>query len=321
MRIAVVGAGAMGSMLAARFSLAGMDVVLLGRPSPHMDAVRERGLTLEEEDGERRLIPLNATDDASAVADRDLVVLLVKAWATAGAVAPLRSHLKAAATLVTLQNGLGNTAAIRAALGSGHEAAIVLGITSQAAWRLAPGLVRHTGRGPTVVGHEDGAADGRLADAAGAFAAAMPPAVAVTDIQRWAWRKLAVNAAINGLTALAGVPNGGIVTDPGLRGAATDLAREVEAVARAKGIELGDVVAAVEEVARATAANRSSMLIDLDAGGPTEVDAIYGIVLRAGAAAGIDTPANRTVAALIRARERDSAKGRTGAAAKGEERR
>lgn len=305
----------MGSLVAARFALVGFDVSLLGRPSAHLSAIRDRGLILAE-GGERRTVPLTATDDPAAVSGHDLVVLLVKAWATAASVAPLAPHLSTQSTLVTLQNGLGNAAAVRSALPPDSRPNVLVGVTSQAALRAEPGVVRHTGTGPTVLGREDGAADGRLADAAGAFAAALPPTVAVTDIERWAWRKLAVNAALNGLTALAGVPNGGILTDPGLRAAAGDLAREVESVARGRGLELGDVVAAVEEVARATAANRSSMLIDLDAGGPTEVEAIYGAVLKAGAATGIDTPANRVVAALLRARAESGAASTAGDAAR-----
>lgn len=296
----------MGSLVAARFAVAGLDVVLLGRPSAHLRSVRAGGLTLEEQNGDRRSVAVTATDASAAVRGRDLVVLVVKAWATTEAVAPLRPYLAPEATIVTLQNGLGNAAAVRASLRPGHDLPVLVGVTSQAALRGAPGVVRHTGQGPTVLGREDGAADGRLADAAGVFAAALPPAVAVTDIERWAWRKLAVNAAINGLTALAGVPNGGILADPGLRAAAADLAREVEAVARAKGFELGDVVATVEDVAQATAENRSSMLVDLEAGGRTEADAIYGALLAEGKRVGTDTPANRVVAALVRARERVS---------------
>jgi len=294
----------MGSLVAGRFALAGLDVLLLGRPSAHLTAVRRRGLLLEEEDGSRHRIPLAAADDPAAVAGRDCALVLVKAWATGEAVAPLRPHLGPAATIVTLQNGLGNAAAIRAALGDGHGAEVLVGVTSQAALRCEPGTVRHTGSGPTVVGREDGTAGGTLARVAEALAAALAAATAVADVERWAWRKLAINAAINGLTALAGIPNGAVLADPALHAAAADLAREVEAVARARGLELGDVVAATEEVARATAANRSSMLLDLEAERRTETDAIYGSVLAAGAAAGIDTPANRLVAALVAARER-----------------
>lgn len=306
-RFVVVGAGAMGSLVAARLALASVAVRLLGRPSPHLAAIAGGGLRLAELDGSVQTVALAATDRSAVAADADVVIVLVKTWATGEALTPLRSRLRAGTMVLSLQNGLGNAAVIRAALGTGPPADVVLGVTSQAALRAAPGVVRHTGVGPTWIGREGGEIDARLRDVADTFSAAGLPTVAVPDVERAVWRKLAVNAAVNGLTALAGVPNGAIVADPGLREAAGILAGEAEAVARGHGLELGDVGAAVDAVARATAANRSSMLRDLERGVRTEVEAIHGALVAAGAAVGIDAPANRVVAALVRARERGRA--------------
>ncbi len=302
-RFVVVGAGAMGSLVAARLALASVAVTLLGRPSEHFAAIRGGDLILVEMDGATRLVPLDVTDRAEVVASAEVVVLLVKAWATCEILAPLRSRLHPDALVLTLQNGLGNAAAIRAALGNRTPVDVAVGVTTQAALRGGAGVVRHTGTGPTLIGRERGEIDARIRAVADTLSAADLPTAAVPDIQRAVWRKLAVNAAINGLTALAGVSNGAIVADPRLREAAGVLAGEVEAVARGHGVELGDVVAAVDEVATATAANRSSMLRDLETGVWTEVDAIHGALVAAGEAVGIDAPANRVVAALVRARE------------------
>lgn len=305
MRFAVIGTGALGSLVAARLALAGYPVAVVDRPgSPHLTAIRRAGLILEEIDGSERTVPLSALGGPEAVAEAAVVVVLVKAWATEAAVAPVAAHLRPGTTLLTLQNGLGNAEAIRRALGATNEAvAVVSGVTSQAAFRLAPGRVRHAGQGPTLIGQADGRSE-RARTIADALTTARLPATVVPDIERHQWRKLAVNAAINGLTALAEVPNGTLIEDPELRHAAALVAREVEAVARARGIELGDVVAAVEQVARATAANRSSMLRDVETGGRTEVDAIHGAVVAAGEAVGVDVPATRVLAALVAARER-----------------
>ena len=303
-RLVVVGAGAMGSLVAARLALASIAVTLLGRPSAHLTAVQTGGLRLEEMDGSPRTVSLAATDDPGEVANADVVVLLVKSWATGEVLAPLRPWLRPDAMVLTLQNGLGNAAAIRAALGDGTTAEILIGVTSQAALRVGPGVVRHTGVGPTMIGRPSGGVDPRLTALAATLSTAALPTAAVPDIERAVWRKLAINAAINGLTALAGVPNGAIAEEQGLREAASVLASEVETVARGQGLELGNVVAAVNEVATATAANRSSMLRDLETGVRTEVDAIHGAIVAAGEKVGIDAPANRVVAALLRARER-----------------
>jgi 2-dehydropantoate 2-reductase len=314
MRVVVLGAGAMGSLVAARLARAGTETTLLGRPSPHLVAIRESGLTIEELDGARRTVWLPIAERAGTVAGADLVVVLVKAWATEEAVAPLRFWLGPGTAILTLQNGLGNAAAIRAALGPGALPEVLVGVTAQAALRLGPGLVRHTGAGATVIGREDGRVDDRLVAVARLFSAAGIETAAVADVEWWVWRKLAVNAAINGLTALAGVANGEIAVDPELRAAAAILAGEVAAVARRRGLDLGDVVAAVDEVARATAANRSSMLQDVEAGRRTEVDAIHGAVAAIGEELGTPAPANRLVAALVRTRERQAAGGRRQAA-------
>ena len=304
MRIVVLGAGAMGSLVAARLALSGADVVLLGRPSDHLSRIERDGLDLIELDGARQTVRLRATADPAVAADVELLVILVKSWATADAIGPLRAYVPAGASVLTLQNGLGNAGQIRTALGEDVPRELLVGITAEAALREHPGQVRHTGTGSAAIGRPDGAVTPRLAAAASAFTAAGLPTVAVPDIERWVWRKLAVNAAINGPTALAGVPNGAIVGDGGLRSAAVILAAEVAAVARARGLKLDHVGAAVDEVARDTAANRSSMLQDLDAGDRTEVEAIYGVMIAEAERLGVGVPASRVVAALVRARER-----------------
>jgi 2-dehydropantoate 2-reductase len=308
-RITVVGAGAMGSLMAARLAAGGNEVVLFGRPSAHVTLVQERGLTLVERDGSQRSVPLMATSDPAEVRGTELVVVLVKAWATAEAATPLREVLTRETAVLTLQNGLGNAATLRSALlNAGVRPSVWMGVTTQAAFRPEPGVVVHTGDGITAIGRRTIGANERLKAIAACFSAAGWSAIAVDDIHRWVWRKLAVNAAINPLTALAGVPNRAISRDAGLRAAAAALATEVVAVANARGvaIDTAEVLAAVEEVARATGDNRSSMLVDLDHGLRTEIDAINGAVVSEGLRLGVKAPANQLMTALIRAREQQA---------------
>lgn len=302
-RIVIVGAGAMGSLLAARLALAEIPVALYSRPSGHLTAVQRDGLVLEEEDGRRARIALPATSHPAILGMAWLVVVLVKTWQTAAALVPLRDLVPADAAVLTLQNGLGNPDAIRDALGPRE---VIVGVTTQAALRTEPGVVRHTGGGLTALGREDGRGDARVTRAVRALNEAGWPAVAVADIERWVWRKLAVNAAINPLTALAGVSNRVVAEEPRLRAQAAALATEVATVAAAHGHDLGGaeaVAALVEEVARATGDNRSSMLRDLERGERTEIEAINGAVVAAGARLGIATPANLLMTELVRARE------------------
>lgn len=316
MRIAVVGAGAMGSLMAGRLAtVAGKgatpestidQVVLLGRPSEHLEAIRANGLTIVERDGSRTSAPVQATADPADVHGCDVVLVLVKSWATTDAVAPIRTGLNRDSIVITLQNGLGNAAAIRAALlNDGVRPHVYLGVTTQAAMRTAPGEITHTGSGITALGRRANPANTQLRDIATAIASSGMQTVAVDDIHRWVWRKLAVNAAINPLTALGGVQNRAISTDPWLRTAAETLAREVVTVGKAAGvkIDVNEVLAAVDEVARSTGENRSSMLVDLEAGIPTEIDAINGAVVSEARRHAIKVPANQLMTALIRARE------------------
>jgi 2-dehydropantoate 2-reductase len=302
----------MGSLMAGRLAAVTgpgkpvEDVVLFARPSPHLDAIQARGLTIVERGGARTVIPVTATSDPSLVEGCDVVLVLVKAWASAAAVAPLQPFLNRDTIVVTLQNGLGNASALRAALlRDGMRPHVYLGVTTQAAMRVEPGVIVHSGSGITAIGRRANPVNASLSAIAQAMSGASLQTVAVDDIHRWVWRKLAVNAAINPLTALGGVENRAIASDPGLKTAAETIAREVVAVGKASGvkIDVAEVLAAIEDVARSTGDNRSSMLVDLETGLPTEIDAINGAIVAEARRHAIKVPANQVMTALVRARE------------------
>ncbi len=308
-RIAIVGAGALGSLIAARLADFEIPVVLINRPSPHLDLIRGDGLRLIEQDGSERRIRVPVASDPAAIAECAVAIVAVKTWATEAALRSLVDWLPRSIWVATLQNGIDNDARIRAALGP--DVRLALGTTSLGATRQEPGVVRSGGTGPTLFGVPSQAPPAELRALGARFAAVGMPAAAIAGIEQAIWRKLAVSAAINGLTALAEAPNGAIVDDPELRAASFAIAREVESVAHAEGNDIGDVERAVCAVARATATNRSSMWQDLEAGNPTEVEAIYGAIVARAARHGIDVPAIRTVAAILRARSRADEKERS----------
>jgi 2-dehydropantoate 2-reductase len=302
MHVVILGPGALGSLLGAALADAGHEVVLLGRQSPHLSALRQDGLRLTTRSGEIRRLRIEATADPASAARADTIVVLVKTPHTAEAASAIAPYVRPEQAVLTLQNGLGNAERLREALGPGPR--ILAGTTSQAAMRTAPGVVVHTGQGPTLIGYSNQEDAGIAKNLAKHFTDAGWPSAATCDIQRWLWRKAAINAAINGLTALGGFPNGVIADDPDLIDSAELIAEEAAEVARAQGIELGPMRRHVLETAAATADNRSSMLQDMEAGRRTEVASIHGAILAAGAAHGIETPAIRVMAALIQARER-----------------
>jgi 2-dehydropantoate 2-reductase len=201
-------------------------------------------------------------------------------------------------------------------------ARVAVGVTFEGATLLGPGEVRHAGRGPTLVGacpengltpqpplptadrgrQERGSEADRLAAFADLLCRAGFDARVVTDIEGVLWGKAIVNAAINPLTALWRVPNGELLANADRRALLVGLAKEATAVATARGITLPypDPVARVEEVCRATAANRSSMLQDVERGRPTEIDSINGVIVAEGRRLGVPTPVNETVWRLVR---------------------
>lgn len=304
MRTVIVGPGALGSVIAAALHRHGHEVALLGRATPSAASETGAGFEIAQLDGAIASIPIATGHDPSVVTDADLVIVLVKSGDTTVAAAAIAPWLATGQPVLTLQNGLGNAERIRAAVGPGPM--VLRGVTSLAATRLGQMSVRHTGVGPTLIGYSSPAEADRARGIAHWLNESGLPAAAVADIDRWMWRKLAVNAAINGLTALSGVPNGTIASEPAMLDAAEVIAEEVAAVARARGWEIGATRDIVIETARATAANRSSMLQDLDAGRPTEVNAIHGAIIAAAAEVGIATPATTVIAALIRVRERQA---------------
>jgi 2-dehydropantoate 2-reductase len=166
---------------------------------------------------------------------------------------------------------------------------------------LGPGRVRHAGVGPTAFGVEPSrAVAGALVDL---FRRCGLPAEVSDDIDALLWGKLLVNVGVNALTALLRVPNGVLADLPQARDLLARAVGEAAEVAAARGVRLpyADPVAHVLAVARATGANRSSMLQDVLRGGPTEVATINGAVAREGARLGVHTPVNSALLALVEA--------------------
>jgi 2-dehydropantoate 2-reductase len=215
------------------------------------------------------------------------VIVAVKAYDLEDTLRALAPRLGTEHEVMLLQNGLGVRSAGERVLGR----AVTRGVTFLAAERLAPAEVRFNAAGKTYVPQSStGAALWREADL---------PCDTVADIDLYVWRKLAINAVINPLSALLGVENGALVP---LAGTSRALVEELTAVARAHGIAL-DAQETLEKVfasIQQTARNPSSMLQDLRNGRPTEIDWINGAIVRAGESAEVGTPRHRLLTELVR---------------------
>ncbi|WP_310599910.1 2-dehydropantoate 2-reductase [Desulfobulbus sp.] len=301
MEILIIGAGAMGGLFASLLA-PHARVRLLTTNLDHARAINARGLMLTAMDGSVRTATVTVLsgpgeDDRRA----DLVLICTKARATEAAAATAGRFLAGDGLALTLQNGLGNLERLAATVGADRSAA---GVTSQAATLLAPGHVRHAGRGPTVLGRIPGQA-GRLATVADLFNLAGIDTEVADDVDALLWSKLMVNVGINALVALLRVPNGALLLAPECEALMAEAVAEAEAVAGALGIELpgGRQTDRVRQVCAQTAANRASMLQDILRGAPTEIDAINGAIVAKGQELGIPTPVNQLLTRLIKALE------------------
>lgn len=287
-RVLIFGTGAMACFFGARLGRSGRaQVTLAGTWLEAIANIAARGITVLEADGAWQA-RVAARSLAEPLPEADIVLVLVKSTQTA-LIAPLAVQALAPGGLVvTLQNGLGNAAILEAATGAGRVAP---GIAFLGATLLAPGLVR--GFPGRVVLGAVGTAPSRVHDLAQLLANSGFIGEIAEDVAPHLWLKLAANCAINPLSALLHVPNGALLDSPEARQMMEAAAREVAEVARAKSIDLGqDAVAATLEVARRTADNRSSMLQDVEAGRPTEIEFMSGAVVREGLALGVPTPVN-----------------------------
>ena len=300
MRIAIVGVGAMSCLLGAGLS-AVADVTLLGHWPEQLATLRRDGLRLEHPDGRHSHHALSVADDPASVGHVAVALVAVKSRQTPDAAQLIARLLAADGLALTLQNGLNNRAALRAVLGRER---VALGVTSQGATVIGPGVVRHAGHGPTYIGRDAALGPAQrvcLPELAALLSAAGFDTHLVDDTDALVWGKLAVNAAINPLTALLHVPNGFLVEHEALLSIMRRTADEVAAVAAAQGIVLAeDAANRAVAVAHGTAANRSSMLQDVERGAPTEIDAICGAVARVGVAVGVATPLNDRLCRLVR---------------------
>jgi len=300
MRIAIVGAGAMGSLFGGRLARVAR-VTLLDPWAEHVAAIQRDGLSIIELDGQESRVCVAATGDPSAVPEADLVIIFVKAHATRQASEWASRFLAADGLALTLQNGVGNAEVMAEVLGAER---VVAGVTAHGATLLGPGRVRHAGQGATHIATRPAKAR-QLAAIAAILEQAGFEVHLSTDLDSLVWGKLVINVGINALTAILRVPNGRLVESAAAGELMAQAVAEAVAVCQAKGISLpyDDPLGRVREVAQATGSNRSSMLQDVLRGFPTEIGVINGAIVREGERLSIVTPVNRFLVTTIRAIE------------------
>ena len=304
MKIAVIGAGAMGSLFGAYLAKAGEAVMVVDIWQEHVAAIRSQGLMLGEPAGDE-VVRLDAMLGTGGLEPVDLVILFVKSAATQAAATDAAALLRPGGRVLTLQNGLGNAEAIAEIVGAER---VLAGTTAQGATLLGPGRVRHGGSGETHIGRLSGEADAFCHEVAALLTNAGLPTVVEPDVRSLIWGKLIINTGINALTALLRLRNGQLADLAETRQLLALAVEEAVKVARAAGVQLPyeKPLEKVLAVAVATGQNQSSMLQDVLRGSPTEIAVINGAIVREGERLGVATPVNRTLTLLVQALENQS---------------
>jgi 2-dehydropantoate 2-reductase len=298
MKIAVLGAGAMGSLYGGMLSRAGHDVVLIDVSESHIDAVNRKGLVI---DGPEELISVRvpAAMASNVKSVPELVILFTKTIYSRSALESVKHLLGPDTWMLSLQNGLGNDALISEYL---PQDRIIVGTTDFPSTFVAPGEIRSKGTGTTKIMR----ADGIQSDAVNKIAEILNEGgfncIVTQDVFVAIWEKVAFNSAMNAITAATRLKLGHVGTSQEGRGAAFDVAREVISVANAKGIkaDIDRVLALMDKDFHEHADHKPSMLQDVLQKRQTEVDFINGAAVREAEKLGMKIPVTKTLYQLIK---------------------
>ena len=319
MKICVFGAGAIGGYMGAKLAQAGADVSLVAR-GPHLRAMQERGLTVME-DVESQTVSVTASDNPAVLGVQDYVIVTLKAHSVPPLVASMAPLIGPQTTIVSGVNGVpwwyfhkigGAREGTRLASvdpgdaqWNGFGPDRVLGcVVYPAAEVTQPGVITHIEGNRFSLGEPDGSRSDRAVRLSEALGKAGLKAPVRPKLRDEIWVKLWGNLSFNPISALTHATLDVLCTDPGTRAVARAMMREAQAIAEALGVTFPIDVDRRIDGGAAVGAHRTSMVQDLDAGRPMEIDALIGSVQELGRVTGTPTPTIDTVLALIQLRGR-----------------
>lgn len=298
MRIAVMGAGSTGGYFGGMLARAGNDVSLIARGA-HLEAIKSGGLKVVR-DEEEFTVHCRATDDPSGIGPVDLALLCVKTYQSDAAIPMMHPLVGADTTVLCLQNGVDSYVKAAGVLGEGT---VLPGAAFIEAGMLGPGTVRQTGSLVRIIlGEPNGEETSRCRAIRDAFIGAGVPAEIPLDIRAGLWEKFVFIATMAGVTSMARATLAELMPQPHWRKVVLACLAEIDSVGRASGVGLPpDIVAEiVDSIDEHLADLQASMHTDLLAGRPLELDALNGAVVRAGREAGVATPVNDVIYAMLK---------------------
>ncbi|MCS7115839.1 MAG: 2-dehydropantoate 2-reductase, partial [Nitrososphaerales archaeon] len=289
MRIAILGAGAIGCLFAALLTEGGEHVTLIDRRFERAKLISEEGLKIYGVSGER-IIRVDVVTDPRMVKGPDLVIVAVKSYDTDTAIERILPIIHEKTVILTLQNGLGNVEKIVSKVGIEH---VLAGVTTEASTVINYGEIYHAAKGITIIGELNGNITERVQNIVNIFNRSNIEAKVSFNIQSAIWEKVLINVGINALSAITGMRNGELLNVPEIKEIMIEAVKEGLRVTKVIGVKLeNDVIKSMLSVAERTRLNKSSMLQDIERGSKTEIDSLNGAIVRLGHIYGIPTPIN-----------------------------
>lgn len=300
MRIAVLGAGAMGGLYGSYLSRKN-DVTMVDINPPVVEKINREGFEIREPDGTGNVFHPSAVTSTEGLAPMDLIIIFLNSRFSESALNANRGIIGPDTCLMTLQNGSGHEATLGKFVDEAH---IIIGTTQHNANAAGPGITNHGGSGMTHIGCVTGSAS-RFAAIAENFTACGINTDVSDDVQKMIWNKMFTNVSASALTAVLQMPLGYISADPFAWSLCVKLIREAVDVAAALGMDFDfdQKVAEVKAVCDNSPNGLTSIYNDLKKGRRSEVDTISGSIVRAGEKAGVPTPNHSFMVAMIHAME------------------
>lgn len=301
MRIAIMGAGAVGGYFGARLARAGHDVAFIAR-GEHLEAMGRQGLRVISPAGDLLIRNACFTTDTNDVGVVDLILFCVKSYDTESAAKLLTPLIGAGSAILSLQNGIDNPHKIARLWG---EQRTFAGVVYIAAEILSPGVVRHSAGGKIIFGQPDRGAGEAVQFIARSLVAAGIPCELSQNIQKIQWTKLLWNAPFCAISCLTGANMAQIVQSEAVINLALECMAEVQAAALTCGIDLPrELFDQAIAFSRGLGEFKPSMLQDLAAGKPLEYEAFNGIVVKLLRQAGKPAPTNQTFHTLLQCQDK-----------------
>jgi len=303
MRIAIMGTGGVGGYFGGLLARAGEEVTFIAR-GEHLRAIQENGLRVESVHGDFTVAPAQATDDPTAAGAVDLVLFATKTYHIDDAVRTMRPLVGPQTAILPLQNGVDASERVAAILGPDP---VLGGVTYVSSYRAAPGLIHQISQfRRIVVGELNGQVTPRAEAIVAVLARAGATAELSTDINKIRWSKFAFIAPFSGVGGVTRASAGEIMACPETRAMLQQAVREVEAVARAHGIQLDeDVVPKTLEFCEGLAPDlTASMQRDIILGKPSELESMIGVIVRQGAELHVPVPVFEFLYAALLPQER-----------------